>query len=221
MSDMISVGRVGIDLSFFLDEVPGIGLMEPAVHGWKMIPPSYGWAIPIKMDGRSVIFDGSPAQIVGSIQMAMGSIGQKIDEQRIWDYCNLIWCHRAGEKSLFLRKGQPNPSLSERAIRRAMRTPRETFRDFAKSSLSLLSHNGFTEKFWDDFQIDLATRFNPASRRPTSSYDTHLAVTAWKTLNPPDRVETIQQAEKWIEEMIPYVIDFKRPSVKMGHITAS
>lgn len=220
MSDMISVGRVGIDLSFFLDEVPRIGLTEPALHGWKMIPPSYGWSIPIRMDGRSVTFDGSPSQIVKSIVMAMESIGKKIDESRIWDYCNLIWCHRAGEKSLFLRKGKPNPSLTKEAAIRAMRTPREMFEAFAKSYLSLLSYSGFSVKFWDDLQSDLATRFNPSSRSLTSNYDIHLAVTAWKILNPPELVESVQQAERWIDGMIPYVIDFKSPSVKIGHIAA-
>lgn len=214
---MNEIRQTGIDLSWYSDVVPHIGMEEPAIINWKMMPPCYGWSVPVVFSGVTEWFDGSPDQIVNMIDLALSSHnpGRSLPPRRVWDYCNLIWIHRDPQRSIFVRKGEDNPTIAQCNIHLVKKKPVQMLEKALEEVRDMLV--GFDEEKWQQAHNELSRRFDPASKLSTSNYDIYLALTARKTEHPPSLVKDIDQADAWLMDTKGYVIDFLAKFGKLAH----
>lgn len=73
--------------------------MEPRLKNWKQNPPPGGWGITYTIRGQNFgVMGTNPDMVVKKIIEIQKRNNDFHGHQRVWDYCNRIWCARAPQR---------------------------------------------------------------------------------------------------------------------------
>lgn len=196
---MDDVCQYGINLSLYFEKIPSLGKSEPMLNNWKSLPPYGGWVVPVMIEGVSEVFLAEPQQIVELISQRLADV----PNEKIWDYCNMIWRHR--HPSRFDSTATETMALDD--LVKCSLLPSEIFQTDLSRIQTELQIKPFNQTNWESIISKLCSYFDPANKKEYCSAAIHEKLTKLNMRINPYTAKDEESASLWLSEAARIFVD--------------